>query len=280
MRKQRGEHVRVDRGRDGVATVRLARPEKLNALTLAMLDDLVRTARALRGDDTVRGVVLSGDGEAFCAGLDLRAALRDPSGIGTRFLPHPWRGTNTFQEACWAWRRLPVPVVAAVHGHCLGAGIQLALGADLRTTTPDASWSVREVRWGLVPDMGGVRSLAELVGVDVAKELTLSARSVSGEEAHALGLATRVGPDPATLARDLLAPMLEHDPQAVARAKRLVTSSWHRSPRGTFARERRAQLALLARLASSGLPGADAPRDPGSPGRVDTPGPVDDGGRA
>lgn len=247
--------LRVERGADGVAEVILDRPDKLNALTLPMLDALIEAARDLGRDDSVRAVVLSGAGDAFCAGLDLRRALRDPAGIAGRFLPRPWWGTNVFQEACWAWRRLPVPVVAAVHGHCLGAGIQLALGADLRTTTPEATWSVREARWGLVPDMTGIRSLTELIGADVAKELTLSARSVQGTEAVDLGLATRVADDPRAAARELLAPMLEHDREALARAKRLFTRSWTSSARATFARERRAQLGLLARMNRSGLPG-------------------------
>ncbi|WP_298888511.1 crotonase/enoyl-CoA hydratase family protein [uncultured Serinicoccus sp.] len=257
------QHVRVSRRPDGVAHVVLDRPDKLNALTLPMLDELVRTARGLRRDDTVRAVVLTGEGDAFCAGLDLRAALGDPVGIGTRFVPRPWRGTNVFQEACWAWRRLPVPVVAAVHGHCLGAGIQLALGADLRTTTPDASWSVREVRWGLVPDMTGTRSLAELVGLDVAQELTLTGRLVPGSQARELGLATRVGADPVALAHELIAPMLEHDPRALAAAKGLLRHTWTSGPRATFARERRAQVALLRRLAvrsaRGDVPGRRAP---------------------
>ncbi len=251
-------HVRVDRRPDGVAHVVLDRPDKLNALTLGMLDELVRTARVLGRDDTVRAVVLLGEGDAFCAGLDLRAALGDPVGIGRRFVPRPWRGTNVFQEACWVWRRLPVPVVAAVHGHCLGAGIQLALGADLRTTTPDASWSVREVRWGLVPDMTGMRSLAELVGLDTAKELTLTGRTVGGTEAGELGLATRVGADPLALAHELVAPMLEHDPRALAAAKRVFRHTWTSGPRATFAHERRAQVGLLRRLATRSA-GGDLP---------------------
>jgi enoyl-CoA hydratase/carnithine racemase len=239
----------------GVARVRLARPEKLNALTLEMLDDLVTVARALRRDRSVRAVVLSGEGDAFCAGLDLRAALRRPRGIAGRFVPRPWTGTNVFQEACWVWRRLPVPVVAAVHGHCLGAGLQLALGADLRVTTPDAQWSVREVRWGLVPDMSGIRTLTEVVGLDVAKDLTLTARSVTGEEAARLGLATRVAADPAAAADELVAQVVRHDREAVARAKRLLDRAVTAPAYLTLARERRAQLALLARLDRSGLPG-------------------------
>ena len=285
-----GEHVRLSWRSPGVVQVQLHRPDKLNALTLEMLDDLVTTAHGLRREQSVRAVVLSGAGDAFCAGLDLRSALRDRTGIARRFLPRPWRGTNTFQEACWAWRRLPVPVVAAVHGHCLGAGIQLALGADLRTTAPDATWSVREARWGLVPDMSGVRSLTELVGIDVAKELTLTARLVPGAEAAELGLATRVADDPLAAADELVAAMVEHDRRALARAKQLFTRSWTSSARRTFARERRAQLELLARMNGSDLPGgtprpeaapeaatqatpADAPRaDATSPPRTDHPG--------
>ncbi len=240
---------------DGVAHVRLARPDKLNALTLDMLDGLVAAARSLRRWPDVRAVVLAGEGEAFCAGLDLGGALREPRGIATRFVPRPWAGTNVFQEACWAWRRLPVPVVAAVHGHCLGAGLQLALGADLRVSTPDARWSVREARWGLVPDMSGTRSLVELVGLDVAKDLTLTARLLDGQEAHRLGLVTRVADDPHAAALELVGQMTEHDPVALARGKRLLDRAVGATARATFARERRAQLRLLARMDRRGLPG-------------------------
>lgn len=242
-----------------VAHVRLARPDKLNALTLGMLDELVATARALRDDREVRAVVLSGAGEAFCAGLDLRAALGEPRGIARRFVPG-LRGTNVFQEACWAWRRLPVPVVAVVHGHCLGAGLQLALGADLRVSTPDAQWSVREVRWGLVPDMSGTRSLVELVGLDVAKDLTLTARTVTGTEAHRLGLVTRLSEDPHAEAARLVGRIVEHDAEAVARGKRLLDRAVASSARAVFRRERLAQLRLLARMDRGGLPGRASDR--------------------
>ena len=249
------EVVGGEGGGPGIAHVRLARADKLNALTLEMLDSLVSVGRELRQDRAVRAVVLAGEGDAFCAGLDLRAALREPRGIATRFVPRPWAGTNVFQEACWVWRRLPVPVIAAVHGHCLGAGIQLALGADLRVTTPDAQWSVREARWGLVPDMSGVRTLTEVVGLDVAKELTMTARMVDGTEAVRLGLATRVADDAVAAATELALEMAAHDREALARAKRLLDGAVGSSARRTFARERRAQLRLLARMDRSALPG-------------------------
>jgi enoyl-CoA hydratase/carnithine racemase len=230
---------------DGIAHVRLGRPEKLNALTLPMLDELVATARTLRKDRTLRAVVLSGEGASFCAGLDFGSVMRSPVGIARAFAPRPWRGTNTFQEACWAWRRLPVPVIAAVRGHCYGGGVQIALAADFRIAAPDSEWSVLEGQWGLIPDMSGVRSLAELVGIDTAKLLTMTARKVSGEEAQDLGLVTELAADPEAAAHDLARELSGRSPDALAAAKRLFDDTWTASARHTFSRERFEQLRLL-----------------------------------
>ncbi len=231
----------------GIARVQLNRPEKLNGLTLEMLDGLVTTARRLRDDRALRAVVLSGAGDSFCAGLDFATVLKDRTAIATAFVPRPWRGTNTFQEACWAWRRLPVPVVAVVHGHCYGGGVQIALGADFRFTTPDAMWSVLESKWGLIPDMSGVQSLTEVVGMDVAKRLTMTGEVITGERAVAIGLATGVADDPQAAADELVAQILTRSPDSVAAAKRLFESTWSAGPRRTFARERTEQLRLLVR---------------------------------
>jgi enoyl-CoA hydratase/carnithine racemase len=231
---------------DGIAHVRLTRPDKLNALTLQTLDELIATARELRGDRTLRAVVISGEGDSFCAGLDFASALKSPAGILKAFVPLPWRGTNAFQEACWAWRLLPVPVIAAVHGHCYGGGLQLALAADFRVATPESQWSVLEARWGLIPDMTGIRSLAELVGIDTAKRLTMTAQMLSGKEASDLGLVTELAADPVAAATDLAREIAERSPDSVAAAKRLFNRSWTSSPRATFARERAEQVVLLA----------------------------------
>jgi enoyl-CoA hydratase/carnithine racemase len=230
---------------DGIARVRLTRPDKLNALTLQTLDELVAAARDLRRDRTLRAVVLSGEGRSFCAGLDFGSVLRRPGGVAAAFVSRPWRGTHTFQEACWAWRRLPVPVIAAVHGHCYGGGLQVALAADFRIATPDSEWSVLEGRWGLIPDMSGVRSLAELVGIDTAKRLTMTAQMLSGKEAHELGLVTELAADPEQAALALGRELAGRSPDALAAAKRLFDSSWTASPRATFHRERAEQLFLL-----------------------------------
>lgn len=230
---------------DGIAQVRLTRPDKLNALTLATLEELVATARELREDRTLRAVVIAGEGDSFCAGLDFAAVLKSPAGVVKAFIPRPLRGTNTFQEACWAWRRLPVPVIAAVHGHCFGGGLQLALGADFRFATPDSEWSVLEARWGLIPDMSGVQSLAELVGIDTAKRLTMTAERFTGKEALDLGLVTGVDADPVTAATALAKEIAQRSPDQVAAAKRLFNHTWNAGPRRTFSRERTEQLVLL-----------------------------------
>lgn len=229
---------------DGIADVRLDRPDKLNALSLAMLSDLRATAHRLRREPGLRAVVVSGTGRSFCAGLDLGAAARDPAGVARAFVP-TLRGTNLFQEACWAWRRLPVPVIAAVHGHVFGAGVQIALAADLRLTTPDARWSVKEVERGLVPDMSGIRALTQLVGIETAKRLTFTAEEFSGADAGRLGLVGTVTDTPLDEAFALAARIAERRPEAVAAAKRLFDRRWSSGDRRTFAAERWAQLRLL-----------------------------------
>src|SRR3954447_688093 len=230
---------------DAIAHVRLSRPDKLNALTLQTLEELVATARQVRRDRTLRAVVLSGEGASFCAGLDFGSVLEQPAGIVGAFLPRPWRGANTFQEACWAWGRLPVPAIAAVHGHCYGGGLQIALAADFRIATPDSEWSVLEGRWGIIPDMTGVRTLAQLVGIDTAKRLTMTAQMLSGKEAEALGLVTELAADPEAAAEDLARELATRSPDQLAAAKRLFNETWTASPRRTFARERIEQAFLL-----------------------------------
>lgn len=245
------EPERSGRGRvvtsvsDGIARVELARPDKLNGLTLEMLDALVREARRLRADRTLRGVVITGQGPSFCAGLDFATVMKNPAGVARSFVPRPWLGTNTFQEACWAWRRIPVPVVAAVQGHCYGGGVQIALGADFRMTTPDARWSVLEAKWGLIPDMSGIQALSQQVGLDVAKRLTMTGEVIDGTEAARLGLATEVCADPVSAAYDLLERIATRSPDSVAATKRIFERTWTAGARRTFRWERLEQLVLL-----------------------------------
>ncbi len=230
---------------DGIADVRLDRPEKYNGLTFEMLRDLAATAHRLRRDRSVRAVVVSGNGDAFCAGLDFASVSKKPWQIPVGMVPVPWRGTNVFQEACWAFRRIPAPVIAAVHGHCYGGGIQIALAADFRFTTPDAKWSVLEGKWGLIPDMSGVRSLSDLVGVETAKRLTMTHEIISGQRAHELGLVGEVSDDPYEAALALAHELATKSPDALAAAKRLFDRQRHASARRTFLAERHEQVKLL-----------------------------------
>lgn len=221
----------------GVADVRMNRPEKLNALDLPMLGALGETARRLAADPGVRAVVLSGEGRAFCAGLDLAAIAGMDRGEGTgggdgkavRNLTQRVEGSvaNWAQEAAYLWTELPVPVIAAIHGVALGGGAQIALGADIRLMAPDARFSILEIRWGLVPDMTGTAILPRLVPLDVAKELTWTGRMVEGEEAVRLGLATRLSADPLGDALSLATEIAGRSPDAIRAGKRLLNQSGH-----------------------------------------------------
>jgi enoyl-CoA hydratase/carnithine racemase len=215
---------------DGVADVRLVRPDKMNALDAAMFEALVETADRLSREKGLRAVVLSGEGRAFCAGLDMGrfAAINDNGGNGIaggakRDLTARTHGLANFpQAAVWGWRQLPVPVIAAVHGVAFGGGFQLALGADMRFLAPDARMSIMEIKWGLVPDMAGTPILASLVRDDILRDLTFTGRIFSAQEALGYGLATRICDDPRGAALEAALEIACKSPDAIRAAKRLL----------------------------------------------------------
>lgn len=235
------------------AYVTLDRPDKHNGLTIDMISGLIASAKTVARRPGLRAVILSGNGPSFSSGMDIAAASSDPLAIVRNFVPLPGRGTNAFQEACWAWRRLPVPVIAAVHGRCYGGGLQLALAADVRFATPDAEFSVMEAKHGLVPDMTGAATLSRLVGIDKALLLTMTADTVDAAYAAKIGLVTEVTADPVAEAEKLADQIAARPQHAVAAAKRLFEKTWHTSPRRTFAVERATQLPLILRKAVSNL---------------------------
>jgi enoyl-CoA hydratase/carnithine racemase len=234
--------IEIDRH---VAVVTLTRPEKHNALDIPMFEGIIGAAERLRHEPGLRAVVLHGDGPSFCSGLDVMGIMSSQN--GTAGLTDPLEGDvpNWFQRAAYDWIRVPVPVIAAIHGNCLGGGLQIALAADIRFATPDARLSVMEIKWGLVPDMSITRTLPRLVGVDVAKELTYTGRVLSGTEASELGVVTRVAPDPLTAARALAEEIAEKSPDAIRAAKRLFDESWTGSAKETLAREASLQRGLI-----------------------------------
>src|SRR3954469_12908615 len=246
----------------GVADVRLNRPDKLNALDQHLMAAIVAAGQSLADDRSVRAVVLSGEGRAFCAGLDLAAFQQmagpppeDSGGSGgsedrdvaSGIMATDERETHLGQEAGWVWRRLEVPVIAAITGPCLGGGLQIALGADIRLVAPDAKLSVLEMRWGLIPDMTGTWLLPRLVGDDLARELTYTGRMLSGTEAAAIGLCTRVADDPRAEALALAAEIAGRSPVAIRQAKRLLDASTApgRTPAEQFLDERTTMASLI-----------------------------------
>ena len=217
--------VRIDIDHHGVADVCLVRGDKMNALDLEMFDAIATAITQLKSEPGLRAVVLHGQGRAFCAGLDMGRMDKMASGApgGVRDLLARTHGlANGPQFLGLGWRELPVPVIAAVHGVAFGGGLQLALGADIRLVTADLKMSVMEIKWGLVPDMAGVALMRGLVRDDHARELCYTGRVVLGDEAVALGLATRVCADPLADALAMARAIAQRSPSAVRANKRLM----------------------------------------------------------
>ena len=220
------DRIRVEL-HEGVADVRMVRTDKMNALDDAMFTALVETGERLKSRSGLRAVVLSGEGRAFCAGLDMgnfakMASGERRGGSGLVDSPRTAGGANRAQQAVMVWREIPVPVIAAVHGVAFGGGFQLTLGADMRFVAPDAKLAVLEIKWGLVPDMAGLVLMRGLLRDDVARELTYTGRVFTGQEALGLGLATRVCDDPRAEALALAKEIAGKNPQAIRGAKRLL----------------------------------------------------------
>src|SRR5437763_9754749 len=167
------DRVRVEVS-DNVATVALTRPDKHNALDPAMFEAIVEAAEQVAATPGVRAVVLHGEGPSFCSGIDVTSAFSADAGLDGGLEPLRGPVPNRFQRTAYDWITLPVPVIAAIHGNCLGGGLQIALGADIRISTADARLSVMEVKWGVVPDMSLTQTLPRRVGLDRAKELAFA----------------------------------------------------------------------------------------------------------
>ncbi len=243
----------------GVADVRLNRPDKMNALDPAMFTALAEVGSELARSPGLRAVVLTGEGRGFCAGLDMasfaamsegeRAAgsqkkERAAGGLLDQTAAGP---ANLGQSAAWVWRTLPVPVIAGIHGVAYGAGLQIALGADVRVVAPDARLSVMEIKWGLVPDMSGTQTLRHLVRDDVARELTYTGRIVSGEEARELGLATRVDENPQQAAYEMAMEIASKSPDAIRADKKLLNAAFMVSLEEGLQLEASLQASLIGR---------------------------------
>ncbi len=215
---------------NGVADVRLVRVDKMNALDDAMFGAIIDAGTRLKTERGLRAVVVSGEGKAFCAGLDMGNFQRsadagsDPRPAG-RLLPRTNGIANRPQYAAWVWREVPVPVIAAVHGVAFGGGFQIMLGADMRYVAPDTKMSVMEIKWGLVPDMAGTVIMRHLMRDDVIRDLTYTGRIFAGEEAERMGLVTRLTANPRDEALATARDIAMKNPDAIRAAKRLLNAA-------------------------------------------------------
>jgi len=223
--------------KDHIADVRLNRPEKYNALSSEMFRAIIEAGETVSQESSIRVIILSGEGRGFCAGLDFESFMAMGSGnieedpeMGQIFLKRSKDGlANYAQLTGYIWKKQEVPVIAALHGVAFGGGLQIALSADIRLAAPGARFSIMEIKWGLIPDMSITQTLRDLVPMDVAKELMFTGRIFEAQEAHQLGLITRICEDPLSEARKLAIEIAGKSPDAIAAGKQLLESAWHSS---------------------------------------------------
>lgn len=230
-----------------IATVTLNRPDKANAVNLKMFGALTEAGRELAANRSVRAVVLAGAGDNFCAGIDVSLFQGGFTFEAGAMAPLEGSPANRFQSAAYVWRELSVPVICAIHGAAFGAGLQIALGADLRYARHDASLAIMEIKWGLIPDMALSTTLRDILPVDKVKELAWSGRPVSGTEAHAMGLVTALHDDPLAAAMATAAGIRSRSPDAIRATKRLINSAWRLADADALALEAELQLSVLGK---------------------------------
>ena len=231
--------------KDKIAFVTLNRPDKHNSMDFEMLKAVISAQRTLKKNIEIRAIILRGEGPSFCSGLDIKTLTKDKKQLFTLYLRlwQPWR--NVLQKWSMGWRDIAVPVIAVVHGNCFGAGLQLALGADIRIVTPDAKLSLMEAKWGLIPDMGGIALIRELMSIDMAKELTMTGRIISGSDAKEMGLVTHINEDPLSKAMELGQEIITRSPDSVGASKKLLQNSWDKEEGAALRQERLWQRKLI-----------------------------------
>jgi len=230
---------------NGIAFVTLNRAEKRNALDMAMFRAIDAISRQLRKDRSIRAVIVKANGEDFCSGLDIKSVLSRKSSA-LALLAKWWPGgANLAQRVSYNWRRIPAPVIMVIQGRCWGGGLQIALGADFRFAAQDASFSVMEGKWGLIPDMGGNLVLRELLRKDTALRLAMTAEVISAREALDCGLISSIDDDPLQHALELAGVIAERSPDAVAAVKKLYHRNWRKADWRMLARESWYQVRIL-----------------------------------
>ncbi|MDP2562027.1 crotonase/enoyl-CoA hydratase family protein [Psychrobium sp. 1_MG-2023] len=233
--------------REKIAIVSLNRGEKYNALDMAMFEAITKTINELKLNRAIRAVILRGEGKGFCAGLDMLSVMKKPLNVPKLLKKEQGNLSNLAQDVGYLWRSVPVPVIAVTHGSCFGGGMQIALGADFRYSTPDCRFSIMEAKWGLIPDMSLSVTLRELTRIDVAKELTMSGRVFEASEALELGLISKISDDPFQEALAFAHSLTKRSPDAVMYAKSLFNETWLSDEASALDCETRYQKRLLGR---------------------------------
>ncbi|WP_170337560.1 crotonase/enoyl-CoA hydratase family protein [Ruegeria arenilitoris] len=233
--------------RNHIAHVTLTRGDKMNALDDAMVKAILAAGQEVAASDA-RAVVLSGEGKSFCAGLDMASfaamAHKDPT---EWLMTRSHDDANEMQELALIWRRVPVPVICAIQGVAYGGGLQIALGADIRIAHPDAKLAVMEMKWGIIPDMGGMVLLPKLVRSDVLRMLTYTARPIGAAQAADWGLVTSLSDDPLTEAIALAEDIAGKSPSAIRAAKRLIEVAETKSRAEVLLAESAEQVELIGK---------------------------------
>jgi enoyl-CoA hydratase/carnithine racemase len=227
-----------------IADVRLTRADKMNAIDPAMFAEIGAAIDALAERKDIRCVVLSGEGKAFCAGLDMASMAAGGSGTGAE---RNDQGSILPQHVALGWRNLPMPMIAAVHGVAFGGGFQIMSGADIRIAAPGTRFAIRETYWGLVPDMAGFVIWRGLVRDDVLRELVYTAREFDADEALHHGFITRIADDPHAAAMALAHDIAAKSPHAIRGAKRLCNMAHDADPRTMLLAETREQMAVIGK---------------------------------
>jgi enoyl-CoA hydratase/carnithine racemase len=243
--------VTIDINANGVADVRLNRPEKYNAISPDMFNAVTDAGESLMDNKSVRAVVLSGNGRGFCAGLDF-SSFQNMADDGRSQITKPRKDSNrtpgnSAQKSGMVWKKVPVPVIAALHGVAFGGGFQIALGADIRIAAPDARFSVMEIKWGLIPDCSLTQTLRDLVRIDIAKELTYTGRIFDGTEAAELGIVTKLSGSPLETALQMAEEIASKSPSAIRLGKQLFEAAWHDGEQEGLALEAKLQSQLIGK---------------------------------
>jgi len=230
---------------NGIATVTLSRAKKQNALSFEMFVELNKAIKNIKRDRSIRAVVIKGDGEHFCAGLDISAVMARPMNIVKLLLKWLPGNQNLAQKVVLGWQSLSVPVIAQIDGNCLGGGLQIALGADYRVVNIDAKLAIMEARWGLCPDMGANVMMSGLVKRDQALWLASHANPITAQQANELGLVTKLTDDTQQATQNMLDTLLERSPDTLAAIKRVTQLSYKPNQRKILAKETFSQIRLL-----------------------------------